>query len=270
MTPRSYLYVPATRPERFRKAAESGADAVILDLEDAVPLTQKDAARDNAVAYLRGRPDHEVVVRVNGGSLLEADMLAVVEAGARVVSLPKASADELARLDGMLGTSAPSVVALVETAQGVLDARAIAEHPLVERLAIGEADLGAELGVQAAEAFATARGLVILASAAAGLEPPVAPVSTDFRDLEAFAVSSRALRDVGFGARAAIHPDQVATINTVFTPAAEEVERARKLLADFETAGGGVFVAEDGRMVDEAVVRAARRVLALAEPRNGS
>jgi citrate lyase subunit beta/citryl-CoA lyase len=272
---RSLLYVPGTRPDRFGKAMASGADAIILDLEDAVAPADNDAARENVAAWLRARATRgdeadgaghvEVWVRVNGGALLAADAREVLDAGARNISLPKASLDALARFDAIAGEAAVVVSALIETAEGVLDARAIAADARVERLQIGEADLGAELNVEPGDdAFAPMRAQVVLASAAAGIEPPVGPVSTDFTELDAYRASTRALKAAGFGGRAAIHPAQVAIVNEVFTPTEEELARARRVVQLVDDARGGVTLDDDGRMLDEAFVRAARRTLARA------
>jgi citrate lyase subunit beta/citryl-CoA lyase len=135
----------------------------------------------------------------------------------------------------------------------------------VSHLALGEADLCADLRVVPTDdVMRPLRMQAVVASAAAGIDQPTAPVSTDFEDLDALRTSTIALRDAGFGARAAIHPAQVAVINEVFTPTDNEVAVARDVLARFEAASGGVTVDADGRMLDEAVVRSARRVLARA------
>lgn len=258
---RSYLYVPGDRPDRFDKAVASGADAVILDLEDAVAVSKKDEARAAVEAWLGARAPGgpRIVVRVNNGTALNADARAAARADA--LSLPKATVADLDRLEGRL-----PVIALIETARGVLDARAIASHPRVARLAIGEADLGAELQIApASDAWMAIRAGIVVASAAAEIEPPVGPVSTDFRDLDALRASTEVLRDAGFGARAAIHPAQVPVINGVFTPDDETVARARALVERFDAAGGGVATDDDGRMIDEAIVRSARRIIASLE-----
>jgi citrate lyase subunit beta/citryl-CoA lyase len=271
VTVRSYLYVPGNRPDRFPKAASSGADAVILDLEDAVPADEKDAARKSVIEWLMrehpGAP--EVWVRVNATPILEDDITTLVSAATpRGVIIPKVStADDIARVDILLGDSPIEVVPLIETASGVLEARAIASAPRVAHLALGEADLSAELRVDASpdgRELAVVRTHVVLASAAAGIDPPVAPVSTDFADLNTLRESTRALKRMGFGGRAAIHPAQVPVINEVFTPTQEEVSAARALVDAFESGGGRAFRGPDGRMVDEAIVRAARRTLELA------
>ncbi|HEX9776369.1 MAG TPA: CoA ester lyase [Actinomycetota bacterium] len=263
MSARSFLYVPGHREDALAKAASRGADALILDLEDAVPVAAKMAARAAVAAWLRARPEGvEAWVRINAGEAGRED-LAAIGAACDGVSVPKVSSP------GDIPATGLPVIALIETAAGVLDARSIASHPRVVRLAVGEADLSAELGVEASpdgNELWTARKLVVLASAAAGVEQPIGPVSTDFRDLDALRASTEALKRTGFGARAAIHPAQVPAINEVFTPGAAEVERARALIARYEQAGGGATVDDDGRMIDEAVVRSARRVIERARP----
>lgn len=260
MLSRSLLYVPGIKPHLFDKALRSGADAIILDLEDAVPLDQKDVARNEVSRWLQAHQDDRVWVRVNSRPLQLPDLEAV--AGMAGIYVPKVSGPD------DIGDLPPPVTALIETAAGVLDARSIAAHPAVVRLAIGEADLGAELNVRVSSdgrEMLPARMQVVMASAAEGLDPPVGPVSTDFKDLDAFRRGTTGLRAMGFGGRSVIHPAQVSIVNEVFTPTPEELSAARRVLEQFERAGRGVCVDDEGRMIDEAVVRAARRLVRAAE-----
>ena len=269
---RSYLYVPGDREDRLVKAADRGADAVLLDLEDAVAPAAKPAARETVVRFLASNPPAaDYWVRVNNDHNLPADVSAVAALPIAGVCLPKASSDSLVDLDDLLvaGGAGPDipVVALVETAEGVLEAASLARSARVSHLALGEADLGAELGVSPSAAdrvMMPLRMQIVVASAAAGLDPPTGPVSTQWSDLEELRRSTEALAEMGFGSRAAIHPAQVAVINEVFTPTAEELDRAQQLIDDYDVAtasGDGAIVGRDGTMVDEAVVRAARRVV---------
>ncbi|MFD7133843.1 HpcH/HpaI aldolase/citrate lyase family protein [Streptomyces sp. NPDC059894] len=279
---RSYLYVPADRPAMLARALERGADAVIVDLEDAVAPGAKDAARRAAADWLAGidpaRPV-EVWVRVNPGAAGLVDAAAVVSPALRGLCLAKCEhPDDVAAVDAVLGEReaalglAPGRVALsplLESAGAVLSAPALAKAPRVAHLQAGEADLRADLGMDPApgderELLPVRVGLV-LACAAARIGPPVGPVSTDYRDLEALRRSSTALRRLGYRSRACIHPAQIPVVHEVFTPTAAELAAARDLVDRFDTAaraGRPVIVDADGRMVDEAVVRAARRVLA--------
>jgi citrate lyase subunit beta/citryl-CoA lyase len=273
MTARSHLYVPADSGDKLARALDRGADALIVDLEDAVPAAGKDAAR-SAVASWLSRVDPgpaEVWVRVNPPPLQEADLRAVAAAAPVLsgVCLAKASIDSVAAAGTLLdslGADGMSLAPLLEDAAAVLAAERIGRLPRVRRLQVGEADLRAELGLAPSDderELLWVRSSVVLASAAAGIEPPVAPVSTDFRDLDRLRASTDALRRLGYLGRACIHPAQVSVVNEVFTPAAVELARARDLVARYEAAGGGVVLDAAGRMVDEAVVRSARRTLAL-------
>ncbi|MGI5184871.1 HpcH/HpaI aldolase/citrate lyase family protein [Dactylosporangium sp. CA-152071] len=279
---RSYLYVPGDAPAKLDKALDRGADALIVDLEDAVPLAGKARARAIVAAWLADLPaaGPAVWVRVNPGPAGFDDVRAVVGPRLAGVCLAKAgSAAEVAALGTVLAAveeerglpvGAVPVVPLLETATAVLDAAQIARAPRVARLQIGEADLRAELGVTLGpdeRELLFVRSQVVLASAAAGIAAPVASVSTDYRDLPALRASTVAFRRLGFVGRACIHPAQIPVVNEVFTPSAVEIAVAADLVERFDAAvssGAGVLVGADGRMVDAAVVRAARRVLDLA------
>ncbi|BAL90923.1 hypothetical protein AMIS_57030 [Actinoplanes missouriensis 431] len=271
---RSFLYVPGNRPRMLESALSRGADAVIVDLEDAVPPAEKPAARDAVAAWLTDQdPGAPVFVRVNAGPQGVADSRAVVTAaGPAVRGLVVAKADlgQLAALAGVLDAVDPAgglgLVPLLETPQALLAAAAIASAPRVTRLQIGEADLAAELGVTPGEderELLLVRSAVVLASAAAGIEPPAAAVTTDFRDLDSLRRSTLALKRLGFRGRACIHPAQIPVVHEVFTPSPDEVAEARDLVQRFEAAGGGVCLDARGRMVDLAVVRNARCTLSV-------
>lgn len=271
MSARSHLYVPGDAPEKLAKALTRGADALIVDLEDAVPAAGKDAAREAVAGWLRTADPGpvEIWVRVNPGDLREADVRAVATAPALtgLVLAKVETAEELADVDALLtslGADRLPVVPLLESAAAVLRAPRIAAAPRVARLQVGEADLRADAGITLGpdeRELLWVRSQVVLASAAAGIDPPVGPVSTDFRDLDALRDSTAALARLGYVGRACIHPAQVAVVNEVFTPAAEEVAWAGDLVDRFEASGSGVLLDSKGRMVDEAIVRQARRVL---------
>ena len=277
--PRSHLYVPGNAGARLGKAWASDADAVIVDLEDAVPVAAKPSARLDVAEWLaataaeRVGTGRELWIRVNAGAegLTDLDALAgaagltgLVPAKATVADL-QTLATELDRrgLDWRLSP-------LLETPGAVLDARVIAALPRVLRLHLGEYDLCASTGTRpgADEAeTAWARSWVVFASSEAGIHPPVAPVSTVVRNEEVFAASTERAARQGFVGRACIHPAQLPTVHAVFTPSPEAVARATALLTAYDAtiaAGSGAYVDQDGRMVDEAVARAARRTVALS------
>lgn len=278
---RSHLYVPGDRPELFDNALRRGADALILDLEDAVAWPRKQLAREAVAEFVAaaGAGDVQLWVRVNAETWRE-DVTAVVAPGLAGLCLAKTSgvahveavAGLLDQLEGDRGmeTATIALSPLLEDAGAVLSAVAIAGAPRVSRLQVGEVDLAADCGIQPGpdgSELAWVRAQTVLASAAARIEAPVGPVSTDFTDLDALRSSTRALQRMGYGSRACIHPGQIAVVNEVFTPTPDQVERARDVVDRFERAeqaGDGVLLDADGRMIDLAVVRNARRVLAHA------
>ncbi|WP_405138288.1 HpcH/HpaI aldolase/citrate lyase family protein [Nocardia sp. NBC_01388] len=269
---RSALYVPGNRPELFDKALCGPADVVLLDLEDAVPLGDKDSALAEVAAWLRTvtAAHPRIWVRVNSGAAAERDLRAVALPAVAAICLAKAeSAEQVRTADSILSAheEAPGrirICPLLESAAAILAAAEIAAAPRVSRLQLGEADLCADTGIDPGDrdGLLAVRTQVVLVSAAAGIDPPVGPAETDFRDLDALRVSTKALARMGFRGRSCIHPAQVPIVNEVFTPTAAELVRARDLVDRFEAANGGIVFDPEGRMVDLAVIRRARRLLA--------
>ncbi|MEV0146863.1 MULTISPECIES: CoA ester lyase [unclassified Nonomuraea] len=268
----SWLYVPGDRPERFAKAAASGADVVIIDLEDAVVPARKDEARANAAAYLRERAAGDagavaVHVRVNDVTTARGlDDLAALAGlpGLGGVRLPKVESARV--LDALDGLVVPAY-AVLESAAGILSAPAVAAHPRVAGVALGEQDLAAELSVTDETALNHLRLQVVLAAAAAGLPPVPMSVYPDVRDEAGLLASCAAGRGIGMFGRAAIHPRQIPAIRRAFTPTAEETARAAEIAEAAELAereGLGAVALPDGRFVDAPIVARARRTLALA------
>lgn len=254
------LYVPGDRPDRFAKALTSGADLVVLDLEDAVATDRKGVAREAVREALAdpGLPADDVVVQVRIGGDADLDALARVSWPFEV-RVPKAS---VARLDDV-AARLPGVplTALLEDAAGVLDARAVAAHPAVTRIGLGEADLASAVGSGAAVRD-FARVQLLYAASAAGLPAPMLSAWTGLDDEEGLLADTRAGTALGFTGRMAVHPRQLAVIERASAPELAQVERAEAVLA--ATGRGGVARLADGSMVDPAMRAAARRVLALA------
>ncbi|HUY50278.1 MAG TPA: CoA ester lyase [Streptosporangiaceae bacterium] len=273
---RSWLYVPGDRSDFLESATTRGADALIVDLEDSVLPADKEAARATVAAWLPDRPPPaaELWLRLNAGSA-EAD-LQLLTAGVAGTVVPKADPELLGQVDEILASRERllglpagrfAVVPLIETARGLLSAARLASMRRVAHLGIGEADLCAELRLRPSAGCAELTSLrlrVVVASAAAGIGAPIAPTSTDFRDLQALRVSTQALLRAGFRARTAIHPAQVPVINEVFSPSAEEIAEARLLVDAFQQSSAGVITDASGRMVDVAVIRSARELLGRA------
>jgi citrate lyase subunit beta/citryl-CoA lyase len=253
---RTFVFVPGDRPDRFKRADSSG-DEMIIDLEDAVPAERKALARAAAEDWLGERP---ALVRVNSEeSLLAADLHAIGRSASAIV-LPKCEGPQhVERVQGLVG-GAVSVVALIETAAGVLAADRIARSPGVVRLALGNVDLAADLDVAPddSEALRAARSSLVLASAAAGLPGPIDGVTTDVRNFTRTRDDARHARRLGMTAKLCIHPAQVAAVQEAMTPDDETVAWARAVVAS-DTSGVAVL---DGHMIDAPVAARARRVLA--------
>jgi citrate lyase beta subunit len=263
---RSILFAPGDDERKLRKAAASGADAFVFDLEDAVALSAKVGARAVTRAFLsepRGSAARLVRVNAFGTPWFEDDVALVAQVRPDAVVLPKATpdgADALAR-------SGLAVIAIVETAMGVRLAFETASRPNVLALLLGAVDLGAELGLETrADGLEIhyARSKLVVDSAAAGIRAPIDVVHTAIDDLDGLERQARLARSLGLRGKACIHPAHVETINAAFTTSPEELDWARRVLAAAAQAaaeGRGV-INLDGSMVDAAVLLRAERVVA--------
>ncbi len=269
---RSFLFVPANRPERYAKALGSGADAIIIDLEDAVAPQEKSGARDQLASVFKRLGANErsrTVVRMNafGTPWFEDDLVflaGLVGQGLPAVMLPKAeSALVLQQLAQVLGGHCV-LLPLVESLAGWDGVDALAAAPQVLRLAFGHLDFQADVGMAAGAdevELAPVRLAVVLAARRAGLAASIDGVTAAIQDMERLQEDVARSRRFGFGAKMCIHPAQIALVNSAFSPSTVELEWAHRVLAAVEAAGGGV-VSLDGRMVDGPVVRLAQRTLA--------
>lgn len=270
-TATSWLFVPASRPERIAKALASGADAVIVDLEDAVAPQDKEGARAallGAFGQLQVAERARVLVRINahGTPWFDRDLQALaqlVAQGAAGVVLPKAeAADAMALLLPALGTQG-LLVPIIESVAGLHAIDAIARAPRVLRLAFGHLDFQVDAGMACAEdetELVPVRLAVVLAARRAQLPAPIDGVTVNTQDAAVVqADAARALRG-GFGGKLSIHPMQVAPINAAFAPTEAQLQRAQQVLAAAEAAQGGVCVV-DGRMVDAPVIALAHKTL---------
>ena len=261
---RTYLFVPGTRPERFVKALAAGAHAVIIDLEDAVAPADKETARA-AVAAALPLPQ-PVLVRVNaaGTPWFDNDLRLCRRAGIDGIVLPKAEDPAVVeRIRAVVGPQA-AIYPLIETAQGLWNALAIARAAGVTRLLFGSIDFQVDLGV-ADDELTHYRSQLVLISRLAELPAPVDGVTTAIDDAAALARDVARARALGFGGKLCIHPRQVGPVNAAFRPGADEIAWAQRVVAA-DAAAGGAAVAVDGRMVDRPVLLKARRILASAGP----
>ena len=265
---RSLLFVPGNRPERFAKAAASGADLVCIDLEDAVPGAERAVARASVIAFLKAQQGgHAFGVRINrlqsddglrDAAALHADLHAAAAAPCFVMLAKTESAAEVALLAAWL--PATPLVALIESARGLHAAPAIAQAgPQLRALLFGGVDLAADLGCDLAwEPLLHARSTLAAAAASAGIGCIDVPW-LDVADPRGAEEETRRVAALGFSGKALIHPSQVAPVHAGLVPTAEVLARARRVLA--ASGEGDAAVMVDGRMVDRPVVLAAQRAL---------
>ncbi|WP_435159485.1 HpcH/HpaI aldolase/citrate lyase family protein [Amycolatopsis sacchari] len=262
---RSLLFVPGHRADRFAKAAGSGADAVVLDLEDAVGADRKDEARRNVRDWLADGQD--AVVRCNGveSPWFDGDM-AMLELFDCAVMVPKVNGPDDVHAVGERLTARSRVMPLLETARGILAAREICKSPTAIRAVFGNADLALELGVDGADraALTAARQAVVLASAAAGLPAPVDGVTLAVTDDDVLSADCAHGVVLGFGGKLCLHPRQVEGVNAAFSPTSEQLQWAKEVLAAADEHRGSISLV-NGRVVGTPIIDQARRVLARAE-----
>jgi citrate lyase subunit beta/citryl-CoA lyase len=275
-TYRSYLYVPAHKPQMVDKAYASAADAVVLDLEDAVPASHKAQARTAAAAVLAAGPPKPTYVRINAAASpwCRADVEAVAQPALRALRLPKCDQGlqirQVAAWLDALGCAA-GIQILIESAFGVEIAYQLATaSPRLERIGLGEGDLRADLQIGADNfTLEVCRARCVVASRAAGLSGPIHTVYPSLVDPDGLRESTQRARAMGFIGRFAIHPAQVTVINEVYTPSTEEIVDAERLLQAIAApagpmTGSSVFVLDSGQIVAPPLIASARVTLALA------
>ena len=266
----NFLFVPGTRPERFLKALDSGASGVILDLEDAVAEEDKETARAairSAWSQFSDEQKKRLVIRTNspGSKFYSADLILAQELQVACILIPKSeSLDQINGAALILPNTA--IIPMIETALGLHHLNEIANSNQVLRLALGNLDLQADLGMicdaQETE-LQTARYQIVLASRLAQITPPVDGVTPSTDDLPRITDDAERAKRMGFGAKLCIHPKQVAIVQAAFMPTEEEVHWAQRVIeADKASKGGAVKL--DGKMIDRPVVLLAKRTLAIA------
>jgi citrate lyase subunit beta/citryl-CoA lyase len=283
---RSYLFAPADNQRILDKVFTAGADAVVLDLEDAVAPAAKAAARETLRSNLEGpstpgRPPIWVRINSVGSGIWRDDLAAVVGPWLSGVRIPKAQDPEaiqrvaefiaLREASARMTPGSVSLTLTIESALGVENCRDLARCERVTNLCFGNIDFLADIGARDAEgglATLYAHSRVVLASRVAGIDPPIAPVLTRLDNEETLRSTTERFRDLGFFGRSCIHPKQLAVVHDVFTPSPEEVAEAREIIAAYETGlenASGSEVTKSGQFVDIAVVKRARAVIELAE-----
>ena len=269
---RSFLFVPATRPERIAKALASGADAVIVDLEDAVAAADKVSARLALLPALQALAPAQcgrLLLRINAADTPwhDGDLAALpelVRLGLGGVMLAKS--ETVAALAAVAAATGPScaLLPLIESVAGLDAADALAASSQVLRLVFGHLDFQADAGLACAadeSELVSVRLALVLASRRAKLVAPVDGVTPNLDDSAQLATDVARAQRGGFGAKLCIHPRQVPIVNAAFAPSAAELDWAQRVVTGFAAAGGGVF-SLDGRMVDAPVLLLAQRTLA--------
>ena len=260
------MFVPGSRPDRFEKAAAAGADLICIDLEDAVLPSDKDSARQAVVEFVKNN-DLPVCVRVNPVDTMtgKADLSALADVKPAFVMLAKcASAEQVTVADQILGKQS-QIIGLIETPQGLDNATDIglASERLIA-LMFGGADMSAELGCDFAyEPLLFVRSQLVFAAAKAGVDLIDVPF-VDIKNEAGLAEETKKIKALGFTAKAAIHPCQLAGIHQAFTPTQDQIARAQAVVDAVDGPDAGVVVV-NGRMVDRPIILAAQRTLALAE-----
>ena len=256
------LFVPGDRPERFDRAAASGADAIVIDLEDAVQPETKSAARANIVAWLAA--GGKAIVRINaiGTQWHEVDLKLLHSPNLLAVMLPKAETpDSLAAFTTDLPDGLP-VIALIETALGMWNLGKLVQVKGISRLGFGSIDFQLDTGIEdEGQGLLFARSQIVIASAMAGLEPPLDGVTVDLDSDAVLARDTARARGFGFGGKLCIHPRQVITIKSGFMPNADEIEQARRIRTAAKETGAKGAIRLDGKLIDAPVVARAKRLL---------
>ncbi len=257
---RTFLFVPGDRPDRFERAAGSGTEQVIVDLEDAVDPASKVVAREQARSWLASSGRGVVRINASASPWFEADCAALVGLpGLDAVMVPKAEdASELTELSQLFGPTV-GIIALVESARGISTADRIAAADGVTRLAFGSIDLAADLGCDhTRDALLLARSTLVLASRSAGIAAPVDGVTTVLDDLDVISDDARYSRSLGFRGKLCIHPKQLAATVAAFMPSAMDIAWAERVLG---ASSGDGAARLDGEMIDRPVLERARRIV---------
>lgn len=280
---RSFLFAPGNHPRRVEKALSLDADATILDLEDACPIADKVATRPVVVAAYQKPHRGLAYIRVNAMTTEfgYGDIVAVVQRGVDGIVLPKVeTADEIKAIDWLvlqlerergLAPGAIDIIPIIETAKGVANVLAVAAAGTrVKRVSFGAGDFTLDMNIEWSrneEELLPYRSAVVLASRAAGIEPPLDTVWVDIKDVEGFRASVQTIKRLGFQGKMCIYPDQVPIVNEILAPTPAEVEWSRRVVQAFKDAekAGSASIQLDGKFIDYPIVYRAERVLAMHE-----
>ena len=279
---RTALFVPGNRPDRVDKAVKTSADAVIIDLEDAVALTEKEASRSKVRDKILEHAERKIIVRVNSldSPFFQGDLAEVVTGNLACLMVPKVESaahvreinENLLKVEKEKGIveGSVSIIPLIESAGAVQDIFQIAtektEPSRIYCVAFGAADYTLDMGIEITKGGAELsypRARIAVASRAAGIEPPLdTPFMMDLKDMEALKVDAGRAKQLGFQGKLCIHPNQIEPCHAIFSPTKEEILYAERVVKVFEEAEkeGSAAIQLDGKFIDYAVVERARRI----------
>jgi citrate lyase subunit beta / citryl-CoA lyase len=259
---RSYLFVPANRTERFEKALATDADAVIIDLEDAVPVELKTSARHELAQWLNNHPEHQMMIRVNASQTewFQADIELAKYPNVSAIVLPKTESN--IEIDTVLQIRKIDIFPLIETPLGFANVRSIANTQHVVALMFGSIDFQLEMNMNGGYLeLLSFRNEIVLASQLAKIQAPIDGVTVDFKDEDLVQFETLQAKNLGFSGKLCIHPNQVPIINQTFKATQQEVDWANQVMQTVEAAQGQA-VSLNGKMIDLPVILKAQKILA--------
>lgn len=258
---RSYLFVPANRVERFEKALNTDADAVIIDLEDAVPFELKQSSRDSLVSWLQNHPEHQVMIRVNSSQTewFLADIELAKFPNVSAIVLPKTESS--AEIEKVLQIREVGIFPLIETPVGFANVRQIACTKQVIALIFGTIDFQLEMNMNGGYLeLLSFRNEIVLASQLAKIQSPIDGVTVDFKDEELIRLETQQAKNLGFSGKLCIHPNQVNLVNQTFNPSSQEIIWANQIMQAVEEAKGQA-ISLNGKMIDLPVILQAQKII---------
>ena len=265
-----YLYIPGNRLELVNKASVKEVKNIIIDLEDSIPLGEKEIVRKNVCEFVSENDfDLNVNIRINSDyELQKKDIESILKTKVKNVFVPKLEINS-AIVAESLGNAFENIIGIIETAKGLDDLKKISLKIKIKQLAIGEVDFSTDLGIkETAQALLFYRSQLVYISKILNIKSPIGGVYKNINDLEGLQDFARNIKDLGFEGMQAIHPGQVEIINTIFRPTLDEINEAKELLSDIEhndKKGIGVFVDSNGSIVDAAMVTKAKKIINQSE-----
>ena len=267
-----YLYIPGNRLELVKKAYEKKVKNIIIDLEDSVPLAEKEIVRSSVCEFVTDNDlniNININIRINSDyEMQKKDIKSVLKTKVKNIFVPKLEINS-AIVTESLGDKFENVIGIIETAKGLDDLKRISSKIKIQQLAIGEVDFSTDLGIEeTAQALLFYRSKLVYISKILNIKPPIGGVYKNINDFEGLQKFARNIKEIGFEGMQAIHPEQVEIIDAIFKPTLDEINEAKELLRDIELndkKGIGVFVDSNGSIVDAAMIMRAKKIINQSE-----